>query len=305
VPNRRTVGGKEFETVVVDPGVPDKRLLIVETEWSRPLKAMNRDTNTLSDVIRQAWDNGNLRTLAKNRPVAATGAHVSIVGHSTEADIRKHLTTTDSANGFANRFLWVLVRRSKELPDGGNIVGLDWAPIQKEMEVVTRFARECGEIQRDPTARKLWHQIYGDLSAGKPGLVGAVLSRAEAQTMRLACLYALLDHCPVIEAKHLTAALALWDYCEASAKFLFGDLMANPDEEKLLAALRETPSGLSRKEITALWARNKPRSEVAELLSELLTGGLIHSTREPSGGRGGRPTERWFAGREGDALSTH
>jgi hypothetical protein len=287
--------GKRVETVVVDSGVSDKRLLVVETELSRTLKAMNREGNTLSDVVRQAWDSGNLKTLGKNRPVAATNAHISIIGHSTQADIRKHLTETDSANGFANRFLWAAVRRSKELPDGGNFDAIDWTEVKKEMEVVIRFAREHGEIQRDPTANQLWHQIYSELSAGKAGLVGAILSRAEPQVMRLACLYALLDHSPVIGVKHLTAALAVWNYCEQSARLIFRDALGNPDAEKLLQALQNAPEGLTRKEVTAVFAKNKLRAEIAFLLSELLTQGLIHQTTVLSE-RGRRP-ERWHAGR--------
>src|SRR3712207_8305102 len=31
----------------------------------------------------------------------------------------RHLSETEAANGFANRFLWIMVRRSKELPFGG------------------------------------------------------------------------------------------------------------------------------------------------------------------------------------------
>ena len=53
---------------VVDEGVPDKRLLVLETEMSRTFKAMNRESNTLSDVIRQAWDSGDLPDPGQERP---------------------------------------------------------------------------------------------------------------------------------------------------------------------------------------------------------------------------------------------
>ena len=67
----------------------DKRLLVVETEMARTLKAMNRDGNTLSEVIRQVFDSGNLGNLAKNSSNRASDAHVSIIGHITAADVRK------------------------------------------------------------------------------------------------------------------------------------------------------------------------------------------------------------------------
>lgn len=110
---------KTGEKVVLDDGVEDKRLLVMEPELAGVLKVMSREGNTLSPVIRQAWDEGTLQTLTKNSPTRATDAHVSIVGHVTKAELLRHLTETEAANGFANRFLWLLVKRSKELPFGG------------------------------------------------------------------------------------------------------------------------------------------------------------------------------------------
>ena len=51
----------------------------------------------------------------------------------------------------------------------------------------------------------MWCAIYEKLSEGKPGLLGAVISRAEAQVVRLALLYALLDCSKLIRAEHLEA----------------------------------------------------------------------------------------------------
>src|SRR5262249_55134185 len=49
-----------------DPGVADKRLLVVESEYASVLRVIAREGNTLSAVIRQAWDTGTLRTLTKH-----------------------------------------------------------------------------------------------------------------------------------------------------------------------------------------------------------------------------------------------
>src|SRR5215211_4957869 len=110
---------KKGEPIVMDPGVEDKRLLVLEAEFAGVLKVMSREGNTLSPVIRQAWDDGTLQTLTKNSPMKATDAHVSIIGHITKAELLRHLTETEAANGFANRFIWLMVKRSKELPFGG------------------------------------------------------------------------------------------------------------------------------------------------------------------------------------------
>src|SRR5262249_31932990 len=111
----------DYETVVVDFGIADKRLFVIEAEFANVLKVMAREGNTLSPVIRSAWDSGNLRTITKNSPAMATDAHISIIGHITRAELARLLTQTESANGFGNRFLWPAVKRSKYLPEGGAI----------------------------------------------------------------------------------------------------------------------------------------------------------------------------------------
>jgi len=282
-------------TKVVDAGVSDKRLLIVETEMSRALKAINRDSNTLSDVIRQAWDSGHLRTLGKNSPARATDAHVSLICHTTQADIARHLTDTDTGNGFANRFLWLAVRRSKLLPEGGDISAIDFAPVSRQLKPIIDHARNCGEMIRTPAAKEKWAEVYPRLSQGRPGLAGAVLSRAEPQVMRLACVYALLDGRAAVDVGHLDAALALWAYSEASVRMVFGDSLGEPAADKLLDALRAAPDGLTRTQIfIEVFGKNKPSPQIVQLLSNLLTQRLIHRRTERAGR--GRPTERWFDG---------
>src|SRR5262249_29551071 len=82
-----------------DPGFMDKRLMVIEAEFAVALAAMERHGNTLSPVIRNAWDGHRLQTLTKNLPLKADGAHISIVAHITETEARARLTRTDLANG--------------------------------------------------------------------------------------------------------------------------------------------------------------------------------------------------------------
>lgn len=110
---------KEQRFAIVDPGVADKRLMAVEPEFAGLLSVAERHGNTISPLIRRAWDGDKLETITKSSPLCATGAHISIIGHITEDELRARITRTDIANGFANRFLFALVKRSKELPFGG------------------------------------------------------------------------------------------------------------------------------------------------------------------------------------------
>ena len=61
---------------VVDAGVTDKSLLVIESEFAHALRTTARSGNTLSATIRESWDSGTLATLTKNDPVKATGAHI-------------------------------------------------------------------------------------------------------------------------------------------------------------------------------------------------------------------------------------
>lgn len=96
------------------------------------LGVAGRDGNTLSAVLRDCWDTGNLRVLTRKDPLRATAAHVSVLGHVTVPELRRRLTDTEAANGFANRFLWVCVRRSKRLPAGDactTTIGPPWPAV--------------------------------------------------------------------------------------------------------------------------------------------------------------------------------
>src|SRR5919112_2167991 len=119
--------------VVVDEGAEDKRLLVLEPELASTLKVMRREGNTLSAVVRQAFDDARLQVMTRNNPMKATDAHISIIGHITKAELLRYLTETEAANGFANRFLWLLVERSKELPFGGEWYKVDTTPLVRRL----------------------------------------------------------------------------------------------------------------------------------------------------------------------------
>lgn len=277
-----------------DPGVNDKRLLVIESEFASPLRAIRRDGNTLSPLMRQAWDDGTLRTLTKNAPAVATGAHISLIGHITREELIRHLDDVEAGNGFANRFLWACVRRARLLPEGGRLDDVDLDPLVQRLRGVIEYARTTGRLARDTEATELWKNVYPELSEGRPGLLGAVTSRAEAQTMRLALIYALLDASPVIGVAHLEAALALWAYCDASCRHIFGTALGDPVADALLAALGEAPAGLTRTEIRDKFDRHLSAMSISRALRTLEGRSLATCVRD---GTGGRPAERWLIGR--------
>lgn len=266
--------------------------MVVEPEFARTLRVMSRDGSTLSSIIRELWDMGNVRSLTKNSPAKTTEAHVSIVGHITKDELLRHLDDTEAGNGFGNRFLWTCVRRSKCLPEGGQLHQENFSPFIRRLGEAVAFSRTVGQMTRDEETRKMWAEVYPRLSEGGTGLFGAITSRGEAQVTRLSCLYALLDLSAVVKAEALKAALALWQYCEASARYIFGENLGHPLADAILRALRATPEGMTRTDVQNFFGRNRKGSQIDQALGFLYERGLVGKKSERTEGR---PAERWFA----------
>ena len=81
----------------------DKRRLVVEAEFAQVMKVLAREGNTLSPVVRNAWDGKRLQTISRNSPLSATDAHIGIIGHITKDELLRYLAATELANGFFNR----------------------------------------------------------------------------------------------------------------------------------------------------------------------------------------------------------
>jgi hypothetical protein len=279
-----------YQAVLKDHGTSDKRLLVIEPEFAQTLKVLKREGNTLSPVIRQAWDGGVLTVMTKNNFAKASETHVSILGHITLPELEKTLCDTDCFNGFANRILWCLVRRHKLLPDGGN--SLDLGPLQNKITEAVMKAKSIEVMSRSAEARQLWHGLYPELTAEKPGLYGAVVGRGEAQTLRLSMLYALLDGTDVIDVAHLRAATAVWRYCETSARIIFtcDEATSDPLEQVLLVKIMESP-GINRRGLHRAIGGHIPAKELVKALASLRDKGEACCQSVPTGGR---PSECWY-----------
>jgi hypothetical protein len=282
------------EEVLVDAGIEDKRLLVVESEFAQVLRQAARAGNTLSATIRAAWDTGALMTLTKNDPVTATGAHISIVGHITVEELRAELTATDSANGFANRYIMMCVKRSKLLPFGGGPLAQDIVQsLRQRISLAIERAKGLRAVSMTDAARQTWERAYPVLSNGHPGLLGAVTARAEAQCLRLALAYAVADQADEIDRHHLVAAIALWDRAESSARHIFGSALGDRVADEILRSLRANPAGVTRTDISALFKRHESADRIGIALDLLARLGLAECSQQP--GQGGRPAEVWAA----------
>jgi hypothetical protein len=293
----------QYVEVIADHGVRDKRLLVFEPEFSTTLRMLERQGNALSGVIRQAWDTGRLNTLVKHAAATATDAHISIVGHTTRAELLRYLNRTEIADGFANRFVFACIQRSKYLPRGGALSDAALAPLAERLKGAIDAARRVQQLTMSDAAWLIWDRIYSVLSAPRPGLLGAAIARAEAQVRRLAGVYALLDGTATVAPVHLLAAVAVWDFSEQSACYVFSDTRGDPVADEILRALRGAGSaGLTRTQIRDLFGRNKAADDIGRALGVLLEHQLARMVADRD--TGGRPAERWAATAPGSTTKT-
>ena len=284
---RNKTGLSSGEGLVAALEGDDERLFVHEAEFARVLHVMRREGNTLSPILRDAWDTGRFSVLTK-QAATATG-HLSVVAHITREELRIALNSTEAHNGFANRFLWVLVRRSQLLPDGGNVPEAERHRLAQMLQEAAHRARSIGLVARTETAQEAWRVLYEEYAEDRPGgLLGGLTSRDASQVQRLSLVYALADGCKYIEVSHQDAAADLWRYCRASAESMFGNRSGDRDYDRLREALdRAAENGLARTEVMDLFGRHLGASRIDNLWGRLIEDGLAEEITGPSSG--GRP----------------
>ena len=261
--------------------VVDKRLLVVEEELANVLKISQREGNTLSPLLRKAWDGGTLAPMTKNNRLKATDPHINVVGHITQYELKFLISESDIHNGLSNRFLWTCVRRTQKLAfpkrmDGDKLhnlaIRLSDALIKSEIEEVVELSQE---------AREYWTRQYQIVSADITGLLGSITSRSEAYVLRLGLLFCLLDGVNQIEQKHLQAAVELVAFCNQSVEFIFStpaESEAGTDADKLLVALAKKP--MTQSEVSRLFSNNKTRRQLMDLLTDLQALNKVKSSQQ-------------------------
>jgi hypothetical protein len=276
-----------------DPGHPDQRLLVIEPEFASTLKAANRELSTLSPTLRTAWDARPLAILTRTAPARASTAHITVIGHITQHELRRHITQTELANGYLNRILIVACRRQRLLPEGGDQDPLHGTGLDRLLAGTLKHARHTGHVRLDPDAREQWHHAYHQLATQPEDQnVAQITARAEAHIIRLALIYTLADGATHISPPHLSAALALHDYAARSASWALSGATGQPLAEQIHTALQQHPEGLTRSQISQALNHNQPAGEIDHALTALHTAGRVTKTQIPTGGR---PAQLWTA----------
>ena len=267
----------------------DQRLLIKEVEFAAVLARIAREGQTLSPLMRELFD-GDPVSLRKVDSVLVVNDHlVSVIGHIVPHELRKRLTSTEQANGFANRFLFAMSRSANELPDGGDLTDDIVTPLAAEVAAAVDVARDIGKMGRNREAASLWDSIYRSSKAEHRkhfGLVGDLTGRWDVIQARLQMIYACLDGADVIGPEHVNAAAALWGYSEASVRYVFADSSGDTPGERWYAAICDAGAGgLNRTEQSNVFNRNLPADKLAAIRQPYLTSGRVVTQTDLTKGR--------------------
>ena len=278
-----TFDQKKCEMVLMDPGIDDKRLLVTEEEFASVLKMLERDGNSLSPVLRIAWDGGKLSPLTKSNRIEATNAHIGMIGHITEEELKRRLTETESANGFGNRILWLYVHRSQLLPLGGNFQEVH--KYGDDFRSALNFARNVGEMKRSADFDSRWKEVYPVLSEATPGLAGQLTSRSEAHALRLSMIFALMDRSDTIRSEHLTPALSIIDYVQDSVAYIFGAATGDPLADKITEIVSLQGGSASMMEIYSALKGHGRKDQIERAITRLVQIERIEVMSEKTDGR--------------------
>jgi hypothetical protein len=273
-----------------------KTRLVIETEYSNTMKRSGREGNTLSGVLRQAWEGDDLSTLTKIS-LHATAPHLGILAHITPGEFRLCASGADMAGGTYNRFLPIYSERSKEIPDGEGAPEDLVANHALVLRELVKQARDVRKVPLTDAARDYWADVvYSALSGAQPtdGTVAQFTARATPYARRAAMLYALGDGAAEVDVTHLQAAYALVSYARATAAFVLGTGTGDPRLDKLIVALDTAGvQGLTRSDISRLFSGKLSVPQLDDLMTKAEA--LPGVTRTQRRGAG-RPTDVWSLG---------
>lgn len=284
-----------FMSTKADETPPDPRLLIVETEWEGVLAKTRREGNSLSAVLRDAWDGRTLATMNSGGLSREVNMHsLTVVGHITPQALREGMTGADLSNGFLNRFLIVAVHRPHLVP---------WpepmSDAAKKMvsEIVTNTVNaRSGEYTFTKAAKDRyvkWYKDYSTAADGQAERVAMATARNQANLLRLALIHAALDNTDKkIDAQHIEAAIALIANSAESCSLLLAPGKAGLDA-KVVAALNSEEEGMTKTQLRDHFQRHVSAAALNEALAALLNAGEI--TQHPITDTGGRPATAYRA----------
>ena len=278
---------------IADGETEDKRLLVVETEFTSVMARSRREGSTLGAVQRQAWEGRALAVLNRKqkdkKQLRASSSHIAIIGHITPREFRMSIAEADLAGGTYNRYLPLYVERTRLLPIPEGVSDDDRVALGARLAAAIDQAETVRQIQLGREATELWiGELYPEMTGAddEDHAEAEFTRRAAPYCLRIGGLLAALDGRQLIGKDDLTAAAALVRYSIASARYVLDGQARDPRLERIRRAVdAAADGGLSRSAISGLFSRNLTKEVLDELLAQLTTGGDYEIARQATKGR--------------------
>jgi len=225
----------------VEP-IRDKRLWIIESEFSNVLHQAKRDGNTLSACLRDVWDGQSIKPATKSSRVWASEPAIGIHGCITPYELLNLLESREMSNGFANRFLMFWAEKTGSVPFPQPTPKDVLESLSRRTGDVIAFAKgsypdskDSREIRFSNEASLLYAEAYRtELDRPQSSeLLTGLLERQPPYTCRLAALFALTDRTLMIDVRHLQAALAWVRYVKESVRYVFATITSIEADDRL------------------------------------------------------------------------
>ena len=284
------------------PAVDDKRLWIVEAEFSNVLAQGKREGNTLLPALRDVWDGGNIQPLTKGRGMWSTHPHIALHGNITPGELQARIEAREINGGTFNRILMVWAERTCMValpePTDTSVV----AGFARRIEDAIRWARGSYPTTRDsrkasmtPAAAHLWESLYTELKRPHPAgdLVAAATERRAPICLRIALIHAVLEKSLMITPDHIRVGHAWAQYGAATAAYVLagmgGQARDTDRERKVLAFLDKQPGNEAdrRALINVCFKKHIDAKDLDRVLTPLVDDGVLHR-REVDPKAGGR-----------------
>lgn len=260
-----------------EDGAPVTKL-VHEPEFASVLSVARREASTLTSVMRALWDRDHAEVITRKEPLKVAGANLSVIAHTTPADLSALWQAKDSANGFGNRFLWILAFRERTIPFPKEPPGHVVEPLAARLSEAVSWAQSLGNIKiaRSKCAEARFIEELPDLLrfSDRSDIVGNLSARSRVMVWRLAMIYALLDKSTVIECAHMRAALAIVKHSHASLELIFA-APPSADERKIVEVLGREGGMLTQTGLSNALGRNWPADRLKDATDSLVRRGRI------------------------------
>lgn len=295
----------------------DKRLLITESEYANVLTQDQRGGNTLSVVLRDAYDGKTLSNLTVTSRVA-TSPHISIIGHITPGELLGHKSfLSQSVNGGLNRNLIFFARREQTTPTPRQYTPEEAESLSQWLAERIYRARDQSSsdnfqvklkdremVMSDPAKAvitKEYHRRESEQDA-MPELLANLVSRHRVFVRRLSAIFALMDGTDTIEAEHVRQAYCWLDYSMDSIRYLLSTARQEAEQEEVISLAdtvydflltHNNGEGASGTEISrTLFSGNKKAKDITPALKALIdsTPPRVEQYQPEKKGRGKKKT---------------